>query len=56
MEGSCAPETRIVPIRLNMMDRIFTLLNLSLKINLLKMAVIAGEEKANTVATAAPLY
>ena len=38
------------------METTLTRLNSSLKISRLRMAVMAGELKASTVATAAPLY
>jgi hypothetical protein len=53
---SYAPETKMIPAMLNKMERILMLLNVSLWTMRLRIAVIAGEENAITVATAAPLY
>src|SRR5690349_16709426 len=54
--GSCAPETRIVPAKLKAIEMILTALKFSRKKMRLRTAVMAGDENASTVATAAPLY
>ena len=56
MDGSMAPETRITPSEVSTMDKILMRLNSSLNTRRLRIAVMAGELKASTVATAAPLY